>query len=297
VLPFSVNEVTQAGLETLAAAFVFGAAAVRFLLRSRPRHDVSGLTGTIALAEPILNGLGFGVDRVKLLETDDPDALGSMLRAIATMEPAPRPGSFRPMGGDKRSALRFALGELRRAAPAAPEMVPLPAGAPFGAVEIDVVGCTLCLACVSACPTGALTDNQDQPMLRFTEVSCIQCGLCKATCPESVITLRPRLDFRATAASPRILKAEEPFCCIRCGKPFGIKSTIERVTAKLADKHWMFKDSPGRLELIKMCDDCRVAFVFEESLDPHMPARPTVRTTDDYLRERDELQGSPGEES
>ena len=31
-----------------------------------------------------------------------------------------------------------------------------PTGAPFGTVEINVEGCTLCLACVSACPTGAL---------------------------------------------------------------------------------------------------------------------------------------------
>jgi ferredoxin len=297
VLPFGVNEVTQVGLETLAAAFVFGATAVRFLLRSQPRHDISGLTRTIALAEPILDGLGFGTDRVATLETDDPDVLGSMLRAIANRESTSRPGSFRPMGGEKRGALRFALSELHRAAPTPIEVVPLPAGAPFGAVEVDVAGCTLCLACVSACPTGALADNQEQPMLRFTEVSCIQCGLCKATCPESVITLRPRLDFRVTAASARVLKSEEPFCCIRCGKPFGVRSTIERVTAQLAGKHWMFKDSPRRLDLIKMCDDCRVGFVFEESLDPHAPARPAVRTTDDYLRERDEMKGAPGEKS
>jgi ferredoxin len=293
VLPFAVNEVTQVGLETLAAAFVFGAATVRFLLRSRPRHDVSGLTRTIGLAGPVLGGLGFGSGRVATLETDDPDMLGSMLRAIAKMDPAPRPGSFRPMGGEKRGALRFALSELHRAAPAPVEVVPLPAGAPFGAVEVDVAGCTLCLACVSACPTGALTDNQEQPMLRFTEVACIQCGLCKSTCPEAVITLRPRLDFRAAAASARVLKSEEPFCCIRCSKPFGVKSTIERVTAQLAGKHWMFKDSPRRLDLIKMCDDCRVAFMFEDGLDPHATARPAVRTTDDYLRERDELKSAP----
>ncbi|TMJ70013.1 MAG: 4Fe-4S dicluster domain-containing protein, partial [Alphaproteobacteria bacterium] len=44
VLPFSVNEVTQIGLETIAAAFAYGAAAVRLLLRAKPRHDVTGLT-------------------------------------------------------------------------------------------------------------------------------------------------------------------------------------------------------------------------------------------------------------
>ena len=144
----------------------------------------------------------------------------------------------------KRSVLRFALRELHRAAPAPVDVVPLPARAPFGAVEIDVAGCTLCLSCVSACPTGALTDDPDRPMLRFAEDACVQCGLCKATCPEKVITLKPQLDFRAADRLARVLKEEQPFCCIRCGKPFGVKSTIERVAAKLEGKHWMYKDTP-----------------------------------------------------
>ena len=42
-----------------------------------------------------------------------------------------------------------------------------------------------------------------------------------------------------------------------------------------------------RLDALKMCDDCRVAAVTEDEFDPHgAPARPNVRTTDDYLRER-----------
>ena len=84
------------------------------------------------------------------------------------------------------------------------------------------------------------------------------------------------------------MKAEEPFCCIRCGKAFGVRSTIERVTAKLADLHWMFKD-PKRLEAIKMCDNCRVAVISAEDFDPYgAPPRPPVRTTEDYLREREQ---------
>ena len=52
---------------------------VRFLLRAKPRHDVAGLRKTIALAEPILAGLGFAGARVATIETDDPDALGEAL--------------------------------------------------------------------------------------------------------------------------------------------------------------------------------------------------------------------------
>jgi ferredoxin len=125
-------------------------------------------------------------------------------------------------------------------------------------------------------------------LLRFAEAACVQCGLCKATCPEKVITLTPRLDFRATTAAARVLKQEEPFHCIRCNKPFGVKSTIERVSAKLAGKHWMYQNAAKRLDVIKMCEDCRVAAATEEDVDPYgAPERPRPRTTDDYLRERE----------
>jgi len=285
-LPLAVNEVTQVGLEAVAAAFAYGASALRVLLRGRPRHDVTGLRNTIALAEPILAGLGFGAGRVGTIETDDPDALGEALQAIDAQPGAPRPAAFAPVGA-KRDVLRLALRELQRASPQPADVVPLPAGAPFGAVEINVEGCTLCLACVSACPTGALTADTERPMLRFTEDACVQCGLCKSTCPEKVITLRPQIDFRAATAAARVLKEEEPFCCVRCDKPFGVRSTIERVAAKLESKHWMFKGSARRLDVIKMCEECRVAVMAEEDFDPYGKPRPAPRTTEDYLRERE----------
>ena len=287
VLPLSVNEVTQVGLEAIAAALAYGASAVRFLLRARPVHDVTGLVRTVALADPILQGLGFGPRRVATIETDDPEALGTALRGMPAMNPAPRPASFVPTGA-KRSVLRSTLRELHRAAPMPVDVIPLPVGAPFGAVEINVDGCTLCLACVSACPTGALSDDPETPMLRFSEDACVQCGLCKATCPEKVITLKPQIDFRAATASARVLKEEPPFCCIRCSKPFGVKSTIERVAAKLEGKHWMYAGGSGRADLIKMCDDCRVAVISDQDFDPYgSPPRPPPRTTDDYVRERE----------
>jgi ferredoxin len=291
-LPVAVNEVTQVGIETLAAAFAYGATAARLLLRGKPRHDVTGLHRTLALAEPILSGLGYGAGRAATIETDDPDVLGEALRAIPAQDGAPRPASFVPTGG-KRDVMRLALRELQRAAPAPVDVVVLPAGAPFGKVELNVEGCTLCLACVGACPTGALGDDPEKPTLRFNEDACVQCGLCKATCPERVITLIPQLDFRAATAQARVLKQEEPFRCIRCDKPFGTRSTIERVIAKLEGRHWMFQGKPGdkasRLDMLKMCEDCRVIAATDADFDPYgAPPRPPVRTTEDYLREREE---------
>ncbi|MGA9279878.1 MAG: 4Fe-4S binding protein, partial [Pseudolabrys sp.] len=288
VLPVEVNEITQVGLEAVAAAHAYGASAVRFLTRAKARHDIAGLKKTIALAQPVLAKLGFDGVRVEAIETDDPDALGDALRGIATLEATAKPATFLPTGS-KRELMRLSLRELHAAAPTPVDIVPLPEGAPFGTIEVRVEGCTLCLSCVSACPTGALSDDPERPVLRFAEDACVQCGLCKATCPEKVISLRPQIDFRAATALGRVIKQEEPAECIRCGKPFGVKSSVERVIAKLEGKHWMYKDSKKRLDVIRMCEDCRVVVMAEEQFDPFgAPQRPPVRTTEDYLREREQ---------
>ncbi len=288
VLPVQVNEITQVGLEAVAASLAYGASAVRFLTRAKPRHDMAGLGKTIALAQPILAGLGFVGSRAGTIETDDPDALGETLRAMPSMDGAAKPATFSAVG-EKRDVVRLALRELHAVAPTPVDIVALPQGAPFGTLNVNVEGCTLCLSCVSACPTGALSDDPEKPMLRFAEDACVQCGLCAATCPEKVISLKPQIDFRAATAMSRIIKQEEPFLCIRCSKPFGVKSSVDRVVAKLEGQHWMFKDSKQRLDVIRMCADCRVEAMAAESFDPFAKnPRPAPRTTDDYLRERDE---------
>src|SRR6185312_4516115 len=203
-LPVAVNEITQVGLEAVAGTIAYGASAVRFLTRAKPRHDLAGLHRTIALAEPILAALGSSGARVAAIETDDPDVLGQALREIAPLQPAPRTASFMPVGS-KRELVRVALRELHGVAPTPADIVSLPQGAPFGTVTLNVEGCTLCLSCVSACPTGALSSDADKPMLRFTEDACVQCGLCQATCPEKVIAIQPQLDFRAATALPLVL--------------------------------------------------------------------------------------------
>jgi hypothetical protein len=50
----------------------------------------------------------------------------------------------------------------------------------------------------------------------------------------------------------------------------------------------MYQSAPQRLDLIKMCEDCRVVVAAQEGFDPHgAPPRPKLRTTEDYLRERE----------
>lgn len=279
-IPFAVNEITQLGLEFFASAVAFGAAAIRILAPAKARHERAALAQQMGYAEAILAGLGYGPGRLGMIETDDPDALvealyGPLPAAAANASP------FLPLG-EKRGLTRLALTKLHEAAPAPADVLALPMGAPFGTLAVDVAGCTLCLACVSACPTGALADNPDKPMLRFSEDACIQCGLCKNTCPEKVIELVPRLDFRPEARGPITIKEEEPYRCIRCSKPFGTKSSVERVIAKVSGQHWMFRE-PAMVDRLRMCADCRIIVQSESKIDPYAgDPRPFPRTTDEH---------------
>jgi ferredoxin len=288
VLPFAVNEVTQVGLEAIAASFAYGAAAIRFLLRARPLHDIAGLSQTLAMADAIVSGLGFSGDRASTIETDDPDVLGNVLRAIEPSPAVEGPATFKTVG-KRRDLLRFSLHELHRVAPVPSDVIALPEGAPLGTISVNVDGCTLCLSCVSACPTGALRDDPERPVLKFVEDACVQCGLCQSTCPEKVITLKPQIDFHAARAPARIIKEEEPALCIRCNKPFGVKSTIEKIAANLEGRHWMYPAGDKRLDVVRMCADCRVVAMSEQQFDPLLgvPERTPPRTTDDYLRQRE----------
>ena len=116
----------------------------------------------------------------------------------------------------------------------------------------------MCLACVGACPEGALVDHPDSPRLSFIEKNCVQCGLCASTCPEDAITLVPRLllaDGGKARRQPRVLNEAEPFRCVRCAKPFGTLRAIESMVAKLSG-HSMFQGRAA--ERLQMCGDCRV---------------------------------------
>jgi ferredoxin len=292
VLPFGVSELAQLGLETLAGAFAYGASQVLLLVSPRKQEEMRGLFANLGYLAALLEQLGYDASQLGELATNDPDELEDRL-----WSPGHRPSmpaaTYLPMGGN-RALMRLALDHLHAHAPAPVELVPLPTGAPFGSVVLDQEGCTLCLACVGACPTGALLDNPDRPMLRFLEDACVQCGLCQNTCPERVIRLEPRLSFLAEARSPRVLKEEEPATCIRCGKAFGTRSTIERVVSRLAERHSMFQ-TRAQVDLIRMCDDCRVIAQVERRDNPMVfGERPRTRMSEDYLRARSEVPGGDG---
>jgi ferredoxin len=211
VLPFAVNEVAQLGLEFFAAAIVQGAGGVRVLTPAdgAPADGAPGRTGLvrqIGYVSAILAGLGYGEDCVAAIETDEPDALTD---ALYTLLPLSRGRAAVSPEGDKPTRARAIVAALRAAAPIRADTIPLPPGAPFGAVAVAATGCTLCLDCAAVCPTGALRGDGDGTCLRFDEHACVQCGLCRSACPEHVLDLVPRFDFAAAARGPVVLKARD----------------------------------------------------------------------------------------
>lgn len=289
VLPFAVHAPTVLGHDTLLAALLAGAKRVVLLASPKKADEIETLRREVVLCEALAGGMGHAVDGLfDILVTDDPDALAPSFTLPASPL-AIRPTAFSPVGG-KRDVARSAISRLLADAPGAEKAIPLPADAPYGRIAIDATGCTLCLACVSACPANALADNPERPQVSLTEAACVQCGLCAATCPEKVITLEARYDTTPEAMRPRVLHEEEPAACVSCGKPFGTKSSIARIREKLSGKHWMFQRA-DQIALIEMCDDCRITAQWDMPDTPlRGGGRPRIVTTDDYLAaERDPL--------
>jgi ferredoxin len=284
--------VTQVGFDFMSVALGYGAEKIYILTGPGNVGETDGLLGQVELIEAISSGLSYGENRVSIIDLIDPDALEEVLYDKFDLPPMAK-GDFIAMGG-KREIVNLAVNHLHEHAPSPVDLVALPTGAPFGTIEVNTDGCTVCLSCVSACPTGALKDNPDAPQFTFTETNCVQCGLCKTICPESVITLKPRYNFTEEGRSAKIVKEEDPFECVKCGKPFGVKSSITKMVEQLTG-HSMFSDD-NALDRIKMCPDCRVVDIFDEPNTPLAGTpRPKTRTTEDYLKEREELREEAGD--
>lgn len=279
VLPFALNAVAVLGPDFLLTALSHGIARIVAFADPKHRVDLAPLRDAAGLANRVMAGLGWAA-RVDIVVATDPAELAAVL--VAPVPAAVTPAAEFLVLGTKRQTLGLALSHLRRHASIPVDVLALAAGDPFGAVVLDTAKCTLCLACVPACPAAALSGHADRPSLGFIEANCVQCGLCRVTCPEKAITLKPQINFSETSRNRLTLKEEDPFACIRCGKPFGTKSSIERMVERLAG-HSMFAGS--KLDLIKMCDGCRVEAQYrqEEGARPMAGAqRPLPRTGDDY---------------
>ena len=257
IIPCEVEELGSLGPEAWLVFLAYGARAV-WLFESSPlpRAVRRALDEQAALAHALLAGLGYSPSCIAWHDED------SLWQAPAAPLPERPPARFAAID-EKRSLLAHAIDHLAAHAPAACESTPLPAGSPFGTIEVDTATCTLCMACPSVCPARALEAGGDLPALRFVEWNCVQCGLCEKACPEGSIRRVPRFLYDAEARLEiRMLNEDRAFHCIRCGKPFATAKIIERMTDKLA-AHWMFQ-KPEAVRRLQMCENCRVKDMFRD---------------------------------
>jgi ferredoxin len=255
-LPLESWHVAAIGLDVLLPAIAFGASQVVIVAAgSEDSEYLRALEAQMAIGESVLSGLGYEGRHFAVTRARSAEALAAAFAGLVPAAGVAEPATFL-VGNDKRTAIEFAVEHLVKHAPRRVDEIVLPAGAPFGEVRVDKAKCTMCLACVGACPESALMDGVDVPLLKFLERNCVQCGLCESTCPEAAITLSPRLLLTPAAREARVLNETQPFHCVSCNKPFGTKQMVDAMLGRLAT-HSMFSGSAG-LRRLQMCADCRV---------------------------------------
>ena len=261
VIPMEVLHPASIGIDTMLGAIAWGATQV-LLLASETENAEYGeaVRAQIAHAQAVLHALGYEGEHFAFFAPDSAASLENLLWALEPAGSVGQPATFN-LVREKRTSLEFAIEHLAKQAPAPRDEIDLAEGAPWGRVNVNRDTCTLCMACIGACPEGALLDTAEMPRLRFIERNCVQCGLCVNTCPEGAVTLTPRLLLTGQAKEAVTLNDSPPFHCIRCGKPFGTRHMIEVMTGRLST-HSMFTGSAS-LKRLQMCADCRVIDMME----------------------------------
>ncbi|MDX1467602.1 MAG: 4Fe-4S binding protein, partial [Halomonas sp.] len=187
VLDVPLEELGAAGHDQWLTALAAGAAEVRIQCHARMPERLSAfIDDQLAQARALLQALGHSPARIGRFVSGDATA-----RDALPLEPplTQTPPAFE--GPAKRDRLNAVLDHLANLGAPDGQRHRLPVGAAYGDIAVDRDACTLCMACVSNCPTPALAAGDESPLLSFREADCVQCGLCAEACPEDAITLIP----------------------------------------------------------------------------------------------------------
>ena len=259
VIPVALEELATVGIDTWFSALAYGAHQV--LLATKPSYIPDTidrvLRDELATAQSFLAEMGYDIERIALFDFSEAKAFSGFDSALLNVAT--------PLEGDKREKLFTVLDALYENAAVKPERSAVIENAPYGSVECKSEDCTLCMGCVSVCPTRALHAIGDRPGLLFIEQDCVQCGMCEKACPEKVISLNPGVNWNSQARQEaQVLHEEEAACCTSCGKPFAPASMVKMLTEKLQN-HSQFQGEAIRR--LNMCEDCRVRDIFSTIVD------------------------------
>ena len=244
-----VDPLAAFGEELWFGALALGARGVVIVKDTEPPIETSALFAErVALARTVLAAAGLPADAVRMV-----DAAG-LAHALAN---APPNRAIGPAGmldpARKRGVLIDALARIESTAGFV--SMPLPPGAPLGAIAVDRGKCTLCRACANLCPTSAiLYDEQPIPRLSLAEEACVQCGICEAACPEGAIALVPQITSAETRRNVQLLHEGDLARCPKCDAAFISARLLDVSIAKTAS---LMPLTPEAEKRMRLCFDCR----------------------------------------
>lgn len=215
------------------------------------------------LADIILEEFGLG-GRISVISNGD--GIDGFVKSLTAFSAALVPGKKHEHVALKNTSNRHVLlGLLRGFAEKTgtrPRTVIEDTGYPFADVSISPK-CTVCGACTSMCPTGAL--KREGGSIRFAYGHCIACGLCGKACPEAALTMHRTLDIAALADTTRsTLFESDLIACVSCKKPYMTEAAFNRIAGSLIMD--VRSDIPpkeqallikAQVELLKFCGECR----------------------------------------
>jgi ferredoxin len=219
---------------------------------------VKVLTGQIGLANKLLEGIEHAQNKIFMLRGDQSDQ-----DLTVVVEPddvaIDKSWSYLMTNLDPRARLLALLEQLSSEPQLQPEVggntIELPTWATFGGVSIDSDTCTMCLACASLCPTGALRAHHVGAELGFIEAVCIQCGLCEHGCPEGAIKRQPRFNYQNLRSDNMVtLNRAEMANCTQCGQAFMPTALLASALKRLTGNSVEIEHAK---QMLKVCPQCR----------------------------------------
>ncbi|MEA2074512.1 MAG: 4Fe-4S binding protein [Euryarchaeota archaeon] len=261
VLPLFVPCLDLVSDAHILSAFERGADGVILWGSAESHRD--GLESAVAFAQTTLAAFELG-DRVLLMNEADQFDAAAFAKEIGDFVEKLTPSPIRKKKSEnidftksKRDILIGLMQVLRTKTGVHPALVEENTAFPFADVLIDASKCTLCNACVTLCPTNALSKEDNK--INFVYGDCVACSVCKQACPEEAIELRRVLDFSQLVERGSKKLAEAEFiACAGCGKLFMPKAAFERMVKIATEGEGTGDlDREQQLELLKYCENCR----------------------------------------
>ena len=263
LLPVEVPCLRYVSEANMLAAMRMGAAGVVLLgCEACPNGERELLLGKMDLSQKVLDAFGVEGARLRMItaeegaEADAVEALNVFASGLAPTSLASNGKAPRQTGN--REIMAYALAGFIAGTQKEPGGIKVPAGEPYGFVEVEESGCTLCRSCANVCPTHAFKFDEDDQTLHYKHISCVGCGLCERACPENVIKLRPELYLESDGLDYMVVVEDEMVSCARCEKPYINRKALETIEAKVLGLESLLDTFAGkRKNLLRMCPDCR----------------------------------------